>query len=129
MKVTTVIATSRPPHSGLSPELLEQLSALLEERHASLVTRVTRLGIDIEALQTMTATHGQGETEHTSSETERAVAAVLESGTLDALEAIASALARLDDGSYGDCARCDAPIGTERLLALPQTPHCIICAN
>ncbi|HEV2889923.1 MAG TPA: TraR/DksA family transcriptional regulator [Frankiaceae bacterium] len=41
---------------------------------------------------------------------------------------IDAALARVDDGSYGACERCGAPIGAERLAALPATRLCIACA-
>lgn len=43
------------------------------------------------------------------------------------LEAVDAALARLDDGSYGTCARCGRPIAPERLEALPWAAHCIEC--
>lgn len=38
------------------------------------------------------------------------------------------ALARLGAGRYGRCERCGAPIGDERLAALPATRYCIRCA-
>jgi DnaK suppressor protein len=38
------------------------------------------------------------------------------------------ALARLDEGGYGDCAACGAPIAPERLLARPATETCVDCA-
>ncbi len=38
------------------------------------------------------------------------------------------ALARLNDGTYGDCARCGASITPERLAARPATSTCIACA-
>jgi len=43
------------------------------------------------------------------------------------LQAVAGALARLDDGSYGTCVRCGRPIASERLEALPWAAHCIEC--
>jgi DnaK suppressor protein len=113
--------------AGLAPERLEHFAALLEEQRSTLLERAARLGIDIEQLQTLTATHGQGETEQASSGTERAVAEMLEAGTLEALEEIAFALARIDDGSYGICSSCGVPIGAERLEAMPQTQHCVTC--
>ncbi|KQV07350.1 TraR/DksA family transcriptional regulator [Leifsonia sp. Root112D2] len=39
------------------------------------------------------------------------------------------ALNRLDDGSFGVCARCGNPIGVERLKARPTTELCISCAR
>jgi DnaK suppressor protein len=107
--------------------MLDRFAAQLEEQRATLLGRAARLGVDIEQLQTLTATHGQGETDQATSEAERAVAEVLEAGTVEALEEIAFALARIDDGSYGICTACGVPIGTERLLAVPQTRHCMTC--
>jgi DnaK suppressor protein len=43
------------------------------------------------------------------------------------LAAVDAALARLDDGTYGLCARCGRPIAPERLDALPWAAHCIEC--
>jgi RNA polymerase-binding protein DksA len=43
------------------------------------------------------------------------------------LAEVEAALARLDDGTYGACARCGRPIAPERLEALPWAAHCIDC--
>jgi len=37
------------------------------------------------------------------------------------------ALARFDDGEYGDCLECGEPVGARRLLANPETPFCLVC--
>ena len=39
------------------------------------------------------------------------------------------AIAQLDAGTYGRCARCGRPIADERLAALPATRICIDCAR
>lgn len=44
------------------------------------------------------------------------------------LRQISAALARLDDGTYGACAKCGAEISEARLNTLPYTPHCRNCA-
>lgn len=41
---------------------------------------------------------------------------------------IQAALARLEDGTYGDCVKCEEPISAERLTSLPHTPVCRHCA-
>jgi DnaK suppressor protein len=43
------------------------------------------------------------------------------------LAAVEAALTRLDDGTYGTCARCGRPIAPDRLDALPWAAHCIDC--
>lgn len=45
----------------------------------------------------------------------------------DELNAVLEALARIEDGRYGLCADCGAPIAYERLLAQPQACRCIRC--
>lgn len=37
------------------------------------------------------------------------------------------ALARLDDGVYGQCADCATPISAERLEILPAARYCVAC--
>jgi DnaK suppressor protein len=127
--MSSVTVRHRPAdhEAALDPALLAQLAASLEAQRRELLSRSARLGVDIEQLQTLTATNGQGETEQATSGAERAVAEMLEAGTLEALEEIAFALARIDDGSYGLCTTCGVPIGAERLQALPHTRHCVSC--
>jgi DnaK suppressor protein len=42
---------------------------------------------------------------------------------------IDEALLRLQDGSYGACLGCGAPIVPERLFTVPYTRHCTACAS
>lgn len=44
-----------------------------------------------------------------------------------ALQEINAALARLDDGTYGTCGRCEQPIPIERLEVLPTSRSCTPC--
>ena len=43
------------------------------------------------------------------------------------LRRIQQALARLEEGKYGVCQRCEEKIGAKRLEALPWTPYCLAC--
>ncbi|MGH9324520.1 MAG: TraR/DksA family transcriptional regulator [Vicinamibacteria bacterium] len=45
------------------------------------------------------------------------------------IESIDRALARMQSGAYGICARCDEQIAAARLAALPTAVHCIRCAE
>ena len=45
------------------------------------------------------------------------------------LREIDAALRRIDEGSYGDCARCEEPINPRRLDADPTARLCIDCAS
>jgi DnaK suppressor protein len=40
---------------------------------------------------------------------------------------VESALDRLKEGNFGECALCGIEIGAKRLEALPWTPYCIAC--
>ncbi len=46
-----------------------------------------------------------------------------------ALNAVAEALERINDGSYGKCTECGKTIPKTRLDVLPHTPVCINCAT
>jgi len=49
-----------------------------------------------------------------------------EEGTLDAVE---SAIERIEDGVFGECEECGCVISKPRLQAIPYTPLCIRCAQ
>jgi DnaK suppressor protein len=43
------------------------------------------------------------------------------------LQNVRNALARIDDGSFGTCLRCEEEIKPKRLAAVPWTSYCINC--
>ena len=45
------------------------------------------------------------------------------------LEQVKRALARFDQGTYGNCIRCEEEISEARLRVQPATPICIGCAG
>lgn len=45
------------------------------------------------------------------------------------LHELDAALARLDDGTWGRCERCQGAIGRDRLRALPETRLCLPCSR
>jgi DnaK suppressor protein len=49
-----------------------------------------------------------------------------EEGTLDAVE---TAIEKIEDGVYGECDECGSVISKARLQAIPYTPLCIKCAQ
>ncbi len=49
--------------------------------------------------------------------------------SLREIEMIRAALERIEDGTYGDCAKCGDPISQERLNVVPHTPFCKSCAS
>ncbi|MDR2988765.1 MAG: TraR/DksA C4-type zinc finger protein [Nocardiopsaceae bacterium] len=60
---------------------------------------------------------------------ERQHIAALVSQARERLAEIDAALGRLEDGSYGRCARCGDPIPPERLAVRPAATACIRCAG
>ena len=51
----------------------------------------------------------------------------LEGHSAHVLAEIDAALRRIDEGTFGACARCGKPIGEERLEAMPYATLCIEC--
>lgn len=53
----------------------------------------------------------------------------LESSALLEISQINAALARIEEGTYGECATCGEPVGEKRLEILPHAAQCIGCAS
>jgi RNA polymerase-binding protein DksA len=58
---------------------------------------------------------------------DREMATTLEENSTHVLGEINTALARIEDGTFGVCQRCGNPIAPERLEALPWATLCIEC--
>lgn len=58
---------------------------------------------------------------------QQAMAKANRSGNRRRLQLIESALLSLRQGHYGDCRRCEEPIGYPRLKARPESPFCLLC--
>ena len=58
---------------------------------------------------------------------DREVDSTLEENSNGLLAAIEAALGRIDDGTFGTCARCGTAIPDERLEAMPSATKCIEC--
>ena len=53
----------------------------------------------------------------------------LGNAALTEIAQIETALARIEDGTYGECATCGADIAPARLEAVPHAAQCIKCAS
>jgi DnaK suppressor protein len=60
---------------------------------------------------------------------ERGEAEALAASLRDALDDVERALAKHEDGSYGQCENCGNQIATPRLEAMPTARFCIDCAS
>ncbi|MDD9902021.1 MAG: TraR/DksA family transcriptional regulator [Rhodospirillaceae bacterium] len=53
----------------------------------------------------------------------------LENSALLEIAKINAALARIENGSFGQCTICGAPVGEKRLETIPHAAQCISCAS
>jgi DnaK suppressor protein len=84
---------------------------------------------DIVAAAELTSTDDEHDPEGATIAWERSqVWALLRQAQAD-LVALDAALIRVDDGTIAVCIACGGAIAAERLLALPQTQTCIMCAT
>jgi DnaK suppressor protein len=70
---------------------------------------------------------GSGETEHLTIAEFKELSQHLDRMASETLAEIEAALARLDDGTYGECVDCGEQINSERLEALPAAARCVNC--
>jgi RNA polymerase-binding transcription factor DksA len=118
------VSSPRQPTEAIAVDA-QSVRARLEEQRDRLLARVANEASSADFA--FTATHGVGETEHVVLGVERGITAALDANVQSGLEDVAAALARLDDGSYGECVSCRLPIAPERLEAIPETRWCVRC--
>jgi DnaK suppressor protein len=99
----------RQRREQLVSELLEDVARSRDESYASVAGQVTDLGD--EALADLLSDLDNAEVARDMRE----------------IRALDAALARVADGSYGECADCGGEIGLERLRAYPTALRCIKC--
>lgn len=45
------------------------------------------------------------------------------------IQAIDEALARMEEGEFGQCARCGGAVGLHRMRAVPEARYCLTCST
>ena len=60
---------------------------------------------------------------------ERELDMTLEENLREALKEVRGALARIEDGTYGQCERCSVDIPIDRMDAVPTASLCIVCKS
>jgi DnaK suppressor protein len=105
---------------------LDAVRRLLEERREQTHARVAKLAKRPErgTAQGFGKRIGDGTVEAISRLTDIGVGESLEGG----LARTERALAKLDEGSYGRCDACGAPIDPARLRAMPDSVLCLACS-
>jgi RNA polymerase-binding protein DksA len=118
-------------HSRLSKTTLEHFRAVLEEQRVDLEQH--RAHNEASLVEVRVARDGETDDEHDpegptiASEWSRLTG--LQEETAKQLTVLDKALARIENGSFGMCARCGKPIGRARLDARPVAELCIDCAR
>lgn len=117
------------PMNGLLPEQLALLRAMLEERRAAIAAHADRVGAGAG-----TSVYDLAVDEVETSPADKATVRLLNDLAQEAaghnaaqLGVLKHALAKFDDGSYGQCEECGNPIGFSRLQARPEARLCIAC--
>jgi DnaK suppressor protein len=106
---------------------LDAIRRLLEERRDRTRERVAELAKrpELGTAQGFGKRIGDGTVEAISRLTEIGVGSSLEHG----LARTERALAKLDEGTYGICDSCGAPIAPARMQAVPDVVLCLACAS
>jgi DnaK suppressor protein len=107
---------SLPPPTRLTALQRRELEAELRRELAALDRRLTNERAGEAADASPFATDDAAMTSHRTSDTIE-----------QRRDAVVGALARLETGTYGTCARCAAPIPFGRLQAMPEATHCLSC--
>ncbi len=100
-----------------------EVRAELEARHVELTGRLGRVEEEL---------HSAHSQDFADQATEREQDEVLEGEEAvfeQELAQIEAAIARINNGTYGECAKCGGEIRPERLAVQPEAPLCITCAS
>ena len=111
------------PTSSSPDTDVDAVRSLLEERRAELLASIGH--VDDEVVPVAPGTFG--ETEHLVDAQQREIDGTLVEMFTAELAEVNAAIARIDDGTYGQCERCGAAIAVERLEAVPATRSCVGC--
>ena len=116
----------------MSPTRVAQARRRLHEEQTATVERIESLLREHEGLVEATrdvASDDEHDPEGTTLAYEREQAMSLLEQARAHLAAVEKALQRVEDGSYGTCARCGQPIAPGRLAARPTAETCTACAT
>jgi DnaK suppressor protein len=108
----------------MAPELPEKYRERLLTQQSQLVQRVLQLETELHNMEE------ERDIEHMDHAQEEAVNdefIALDEYSRQEMEEIQAALARIEDGTYGFCARCGDPIDPKRLEILPTARYCVQC--
>ena len=108
----------------MDPEFLEQYRERLLTQQQQLVQRVLQLETELHNIE---AERDIEYMDHAQEEAVNDELIALDEHSRQEMEEIQAALARIEDGTYGFCARCGDPIDPKRLEILPTARYCVQC--
>ena len=111
--------------ASISHRALADFRALLEAERAGLAGQLAELGYG----DSVTLKYDSNFADTSQVTAERGEAEVLAGELKETLVEVEAAIHRVDDGTYGTCARCGQQISPARLEAMPAAPLCITCAS
>jgi DnaK suppressor protein len=109
-------------------EAFAGVRARLEQERASLRSDIAALAADNQAAQD-DAGIGNHIADDATEMFDRERDMALRSNSQELLAQVEAAIARIDEGRYGICARCGQQIAPDRLEALPYAIYCINCQS
>ena len=101
----------------------EALKAELEERLALMQSRLASIKREV------TKSHSGDSAEQAQERENDEVVDAIGNETAQTIREIQSALARIEEGTYGICGVCGEEIGEARLQAVPEATRCVNCAD
>lgn len=108
---------------------LDEVRQNLESQRDRLVEQLDELGATRSGDLRSDVNYGDGFADAAATTAERTERIGLVDTLKGQLDEVESALAKLDDGTYGTCARCGQPIPEARLEARPESTLCIDCKS
>jgi DnaK suppressor protein len=124
--------TAASTEASLSADQREILRARLVDDHEQTQAFIAQLESDLDSIRSSrqdVPTDDEHDPEGPTLAFERSQSTAVLENTKVHFNDIVSAIERLDENSYGLCARCGEPIPFARLEARPYSRHCVECAE
>jgi DnaK suppressor protein len=109
---------------SMDPETLQKYRECLLTQQQQIEQRIFRVETDLHDMESEKEIE---RTDHIQEEAVNDTMIALDEQNRRLIEEIQAALARIDDGTYGDCEVCGEPINPARLEALPIARRCVDC--
>jgi RNA polymerase-binding protein DksA len=113
----------------MSSFTVSEAEARLREERTNVCHQLQELGADESGDLVGDVDYGEGFADAAAVTAERTEVLGLVDSLKRSLDAIDAALARIEEGTYGTCARCGAEISQARLEFRPESIYCVDCKN